>query len=72
MASTSKGIFPKPCTASVWKKTPLSRQMAPISAIRWIVPISLFASISVTRTVLSVRAARTRSGGTSPVFSGAR
>ena len=72
MASTSKGILPKPCTASVWKRTSLSRQIAPISAMRWIVPISLFASIRLTRTVFSVIASRTLAGRTSPVFSGAR
>ena len=40
---------------------PRSRQIAPISAIRWIVPISLLASMRDTRTVSSVSASRTRS-----------
>ena len=57
IASTSIGSLPTPWTASLWKRTPRSREILPISAIGWIVPISLLANMIETRTVLSVIAA---------------
>src|SRR6266446_1340481 len=54
IASTFTGIFPTACVASVWKRTPLALQSLPIAAMSWIVPISLLANITETRTVLSV------------------
>ena len=65
-ASTSKGIRPSDCTASVWKRTPLSRVIRPISSSGWIVPTSLLACITETSTVSGRMAARTASGSTSP------
>ena len=56
--STSNGTLPMPCTASTWKSTPFSLVTSPSSAIGWTVPISLFASITETRMVLSVIASR--------------
>src|SRR5213593_3452368 len=54
IASTFTGTFPTACVASVWKMTPLSLQSLPMAAMSWIVPISLLANITETRTVLSV------------------
>ena len=72
IASTSTGSLPTPCTASLWKSTPRSRVILPISASGWIVPISLLANMIVTRTVLSVIALRTSSGSTRPYWSTGR
>ncbi len=66
MASTSTGIFPTAWVASVWKMIPFSLASLPISAIGWIVPISLLANITEIRIVLSVIALRTSSTSTSP------
>ena len=66
IASTSTGSFPTPCVASVWKRTPFSRAILPISPIGLIVPTSLFAYMIETRTVSSVIARRTASGSTMP------
>ena len=49
--STSMGTLPNACVASVWKMMPFSLQMAPISAIGWIVPISLLANMIETKIV---------------------
>ena len=65
-AFTSMATWPAACTASVWKMTPFSRQTAPISAMGWIVPISLLAYMTVTRQVSSRIAPRTCSGVTMP------
>src|ERR1043166_2349087 len=54
IASTFTETFPTACVASVWKMTPLSLQSLPMAAMSWIVPISLLANITETRTVLSV------------------
>src|SRR5256712_9715685 len=54
IASTFTGIFPTACVASVWKRMPLALQSLPMAAMSWIVPISLLANITETRTVLSV------------------
>mmetsp|Transcript_4574 Transcript_4574/g.8007 ORF Transcript_4574/g.8007 Transcript_4574/m.8007 type:complete len:201 (+) Transcript_4574:398-1000(+) len=45
---TSIGIFPTACAASVWKNTLCLRQMAPISLMGWMTPISLFTAITET------------------------
>jgi len=63
-SSTSAGIFPTDCAASVWNETPASRAMAEISGIGSIVPTSLFACMTVMRIVLDVRDLRTSSGST--------
>ena len=54
IASTSSGILPAACAASVWKKAFFSRQILPISASGWMTPISLFTAMIETTTVLSV------------------
>ena len=66
IASTSMGVWPAACTASVWKGMPLSRQSAPISAMGCTVPISLLANITVTRQVSGRIAASTSSRRTTP------
>ena len=60
------GTWPTACTASVWNSTPRLRQIAPISRMGWIVPISLFANMIVTRHVSSRIAFSTSSGRTRP------
>ena len=72
ICSTSKGSLPIPCTASLWKRIPLSFTTAPISAMGCTVPISLFANMMETRMVLSVIALRTCSGETRPSLSTSR
>ena len=57
MASTSTGILPTAWVASVWKTMPCSLASLPISAMGWIVPISLLANMTEIRMVLSVIAA---------------
>ena len=57
ISSTSSGILPAACAASVWKKILRARQNAPISAIGWITPISLFTAITETSIVSSPTAA---------------
>ena len=47
---------------------PLPRRCAPISSMGWIVPSSLFACITVMRTVSGRSARRTSSGSTTPGF----
>ncbi len=66
IASTSTGILPTAWVASVWKMIPFSLASLPSSATGWIVPISLLASITEIRMVLSVSAARTASTSTRP------
>ncbi len=68
-ARTSTGIFPTAWTASVCISAPCSCAIAASSAIGWIVPISLFASITDTRAVSRSITARSRSGSTTPVRS---
>ena len=58
--------LPTACTASVWNHTPCFLQMAPISGMGWMVPISLLAYMMVTRPVFSVMAASSSSGRTMP------
>ncbi len=53
IACTSTGTLPTACTASVWKRTPFSWQILPISAIGWMTPISLLANMIETRIVFS-------------------
>ena len=50
---------PAAWTASVWKGTFRARQIAPISPMGWMVPISLLAYMTVTRQVSWVMAAST-------------
>ncbi len=57
-----------PCTASEWNKTARSRVIFPISSSGCTVPISLFASITLTRIVFSVMAFFTSAGSTRPSF----
>ena len=64
--STLVGIRPTACTASLWKGTPRSRQSAPISATGWIVPTSLLAAMTETRTVSGRIAAATSAAATIP------
>src|SRR5437899_1836155 len=54
IASTFTGIFPTACVASAWMRMRLALQSLPMAAMSWIVPISLLANITETRTVLSV------------------
>ena len=68
IASTSSGILPTACAASVWKKAFFSRQILPISASGWMTPISLFTAMTETTTVLSVTAARSASRSIRPFF----
>ncbi len=65
-ASGAGGAKAADWTASVWKGTPRSRQMAPISATGWIVPTSLLADWMLTRVVRSVILAAISSGSTRP------
>ena len=53
-------------TASVWNRTPAWRQTAPISAMGWMVPISLLANMTLTRQVSGRMALRTCSAVTTP------
>ena len=64
--STSMGMWPAACTASVWKGMPFSRHRAPISVMGCTVPISLLANMMVTRQVSSRMAAATSSSRTTP------
>ena len=59
--TTSMGRCPAAWTASVWKRTPFSRQTAPIWAMGSTVPTSLLAYITVTRQVSGRMAAATSS-----------
>ncbi len=63
---TSISTLPTACTASVWNSTPRSRQMAPISGIGWMVPISLLAYMIETRAVSGRMASATSAGSTRP------
>ena len=65
-ASTSTGTDPIAWTASVWNRTPRSRQAFAHSAIGSSVPISLFAAMIETRIVLSVIASASAPGLTRP------
>ena len=65
-------MWPTACTASVWKSTLCARQTAPISAMGSIVPISLFAAMTLTRIVSGRMAASTCSGVTKPYSSTGR
>lgn len=68
-AFTSMGRWPTAWTASVWKGTPRSRHRAPISAMGWMVPISLLANMTDTRAVSSRMAAATSDTLTTPLSS---
>ena len=63
-AATSRSTYGAAWTASTWNSTPLcgARPGAAISAIGWIVPTSLLASMIETRIVRSVSAASSWSG----------
>src|SRR5437867_4445655 len=64
--STFTGILPTACVPSAWKMIPFSLASLPIAATSWIVPISLFASMTEIRIVLSVSACRIASTSTRP------
>ena len=66
-ASTSSGILPGHCVASVWNSVPFCLHSAPISAIGCSVPTSLLAAISDTRIVRSVIAAASWAMSTWPL-----
>ena len=70
MASTSSGILPAACAASVWKRTPACLETLPISAIGFTVPTSLLAAMMLTSAVRGVMARATASGETRPRESG--
>ena len=53
IASTSIGTLPAAWVASVWKTMPFSLASLPISAMGWMVPISLLANMTEIRMVLS-------------------
>ena len=65
-AATSMGTLPTAWTASVWNQTPRSRQIAPISGIGWMVPISLLAYMIETMAVSGRMASATCWGEISP------
>ncbi len=69
---TSTGIFPTPWTASVWKIMPFSWAIWANSLIGWITPVSLLASIMLTRKVFSVISFRRSSGSIRPYSSTGR
>ena len=58
--------MPAVCTTSLWKSTPASRVILPISAMGWMVPTSLLPCMIDTRTVSGRMALRTSSGSTRP------
>ena len=64
--STFTGSEPIACTASEWNGMPLSWQILPISVMGWIMPVSLFAYMTDTRTVSGRIADATASGLTRP------
>src|SRR5687767_14235859 len=66
MASTSTGILPTACVASVWNRMPFSLASLPMAGMSWIVPISLFANMTEIRMVRSVIALRIASTSMSP------
>ena len=66
IAFTSIATCPAACTASVWNRTPAAWQTAPISAMGWMVPISLLANMIVTRHVSSRMASLTCCAVTRP------
>ena len=55
--STSSGMRPKACAASVWNRMPRARVRRPIAASGCSTPISLLAAITLTRIVFGPRAA---------------
>ena len=55
--STSSGMRPNACAASVWNRTPRARVMRPIAASGCSTPISLLAAITLTRIVFGSSAA---------------
>ena len=69
ISSTSIGICPNACTASVWNNTPCSCAIRPISLTGWMVPISLFAVIMEIRIVSGRIAASNSSSFTLPFSS---
>ncbi len=69
MARTSIGIFPAAWAASVCRRAPCVCTIAPIAASGWMVPISLFAAMTLTRMVRGVIAARSASRSTRPPVS---
>jgi len=60
------GIFPIPCTASVWKYILCSFAIFPISRMGWMVPISLLTAMTLMSVVCGVMAASTEAGLTMP------
>ena len=70
--STSVGILPTHCVASVWKTTSRSWQSLPISGTSLMVPISLFAHMIETRIVSGRIAASTAFAVITPSAGGSR
>ena len=72
MASTSIGMWPAACAASVCRMMPLCRVISPMLEISAMVPISLLASITDTATVSGVMDLCRSSSGMRPVLSTGR
>jgi hypothetical protein len=72
IASTSIGTLPAPWTASEWNRVLgfLALIALPMAARSWTTPISLLASMMLTRIVLGVIASTTISGETVPSLAG--
>jgi len=66
VSRTSMGTRPSAATASLWNTMPVPASVSAISAIGWIVPISLLAQPTDTRIVSSVMRARSFLGDTRP------
>ena len=67
MSSTSIGILPTACAASVWKNTLFARQISPISFSGWMTPISLFTAMTDTTAVSGRIEARSSSRSMRPL-----
>jgi len=66
IVSTSSGILPAACAASLWNQAPLAWASAAISASGWMTPISLFTAMIETSAVRSVIASASRSSSIRP------
>ena len=65
-ALTSRGMLPAACTASVWKSAPHECAMSASSRTGWMLPVSLFAVMTLTRTTSSPTASARLCGRTKP------
>ena len=72
ISSTSMGICPKACTASVWNRMPCFLAICPISLIGCMVPISLLANMTLISTVSGRMASFRASGSRIPSLSTSR